>query len=169
MDIFEAIHGRRSIRSYTNKPVSDNDIKKILSAGMSAPSAMNCQTWQFIVIQDEKMRKKAAELNEHAFMAEKSPVSILVCGDKKAEKIPGFWPTDCSACIQNMLLATHALSLGGVWTGIYPSEERMNEYAKAFNLPTHVKPHSLIVIGHTNKVKEPKDDYDETKIHHNTW
>lgn len=169
MDLFQAIHGRRSIRSYTDEKVSKEDLKKILSAGMSAPSAMDCQTWRFVVLETEEARKKAASLNEYAFMAEKAPLSILVCGDEDVEKIPGYWPVDCSACIQNMLLATHALGLGGVWTGIYPSEERMKSFASAFSLPKNLKPHSLIVIGHPKKTKESKDGYDEDKVRYGVW
>lgn len=169
MDLFQAIHGRRSIRSYTEEKVSKEDLKKILSAGMSAPSAMNCQTWRFVVLEGEEARKKAASINEYAFMAEKAPLAILVCGDEEAEKIPGYWSTDCSACIQNMLLAAHALGLGGVWTGVYPDETRMKDYAEAFNLPKNLKPHSLVVIGHPKKTKEPKDDYDEEKIRYESW
>jgi nitroreductase len=58
MDIFEAIHTRRSIRKFDpDKPVGEDDLGKILAAAMTAPSAGNAQPWHFIVVTDKEKRK----------------------------------------------------------------------------------------------------------------
>ena len=112
MDIFEAIHGRRSIRKYTDEPVSDVDVKKILQAAMVAPSAGNQQRWQFVVVRDRETLERIKDVNPYVPMADHAPLGILVCGDVSLEKHPGFWVQDCSAAVQNLLLAVHGLGLG---------------------------------------------------------
>ena len=60
MEFLDIIHKRRSIRNFTDKKISEEDINKILSAGMVAPSAMNKQPWRFILIEDDKLKKEKA-------------------------------------------------------------------------------------------------------------
>ena len=135
MDIFDAIATRRSVRKYTDRPVTDEDIRTVLEAAMMAPSAGNAQPWHFVVVRDAALRARVAELNVYAAMARTAPAGILVCGDLHLEKYPGFWVQDCSAAIQNLLLAAHGLGLGAVWTGIHPVAEREEGFRRTFGLP----------------------------------
>lgn len=166
METIEIIHKRRSIRKFNSLPVSEEEIQTILSAGMTAPSAMNKQPWRFIVITDEAVKKEIVKISKYAQMALQAPVSILVCGDEDVS-FSDYWRVDCSACIQNMLLASCALNIGSVWTGI--DDEMAGGYAKYFNLPKNIKPHSLIVFGHSDLPFEVKDYFDKSKIHNNKW
>ncbi|WP_051309357.1 nitroreductase family protein [Desulfogranum japonicum] len=104
MDIFEALHTRRSIRKYKNQDVPDELVEKILAAAMMAPSAGNQQPWQFIVITDESQKEKMATAHPYVNMVRTAPLAILVCGDLTKEKFNGYWPQDCSASMENMLL-----------------------------------------------------------------
>lgn len=61
MELFDAIHGRKSIRRFKQTPVPDEDIRKILDAGRWAPSANNTQPWSFLVIKDKELLKQMAE------------------------------------------------------------------------------------------------------------
>lgn len=160
------IHKRRSIRNFNNKPISQNDINIILSAGMTSPSAMNKQPWRFIIITDDKIKQEIIKISQYAKMALQSPLSILVCGDTEASFLE-YWKIDCSACIQNMLLASCSLNIGSVWTGI--NDDMQEEYKKLFNLPNNIIPHSLIVFGYSNIPFENRDYFDESKIHNNKW
>ncbi|MFP4310109.1 MAG: nitroreductase family protein [Desulfococcaceae bacterium] len=169
MDVFEAIHGRRSIRKYTDKPVSDADVKKILQAAMIAPSAGNQQPWQFVVVRDRDTLEKIKDVNPYAPMADHAPLGILVCGDVSLEKHPGFWVQDCSAAVQNLLLAVRGLGLGGVWTGIYPLEERVNGFRELFGLPENVIPLAFVVIGHPAQESSVKDRYKEERVRWERW
>jgi nitroreductase len=54
----KVIQDRRSIRDYTDEPVSEEDIKMILETGRQAPSGENAQPWRFIIVRDEKTRNK---------------------------------------------------------------------------------------------------------------
>ena len=151
MDIWDAIHFRRSIRKYGDQHVSEEQVQKLLQAAMMAPSAMNAQPWHFVVIKDRAILAEIGARNPNAEMTKDAPLAILVCADLKLEQAPGFWPQDCSAAVQNLLLAARDAGLGAVWTGVYPLEKRMAGCRKLFNIPDTVFPFAVIPLGY------PKD------------
>lgn len=169
MDLFEAIHTRRSIRKYKDQAVPDEFVKKILAAAMSAPSAGNEQPWEFVVITEKSILLSIPSVHPHAKMAKDAPLAILVCGNLDLEKYPGNWVLDCSAAVQNILLSAHALGLGAVWTGIYPEEDRMKGFSELFSLPASVKPHALIILGYPDQYLPAVDRYKEERVHNDTW
>ncbi|MFW5490558.1 MAG: nitroreductase family protein [Desulfovibrio sp.] len=169
MDTLEAIHTRRSIRKYQDRDVSEELITELLSAAMSAPSAGNAQTWQFVVVRDQGQRQAVAEINQYAAMAPKAPVGVLVCGDLGKEKYPGYWVQDCAAAVQTLLLAAHAKGLGAVWTGIYPTQDRVEKFSVQFNLPENVIPLAYVVLGYPDQDLKPQDRYDAANVHYDRW
>ena len=169
MDALEAIHTRRSIRKYEDKPVPEELVRKVLAAAMSAPSASNTQPWHFVVITDRELLAEIPKVNPYAKMAGEAPLAILVCGDATLELAPGYWVVDCAAAVENLLLAAHALGLGAVWTGIHPREERMNGFRHLFGLPHNVPAHSLIVLGYPAETLPPEDRYQKERVHRDRW
>jgi Nitroreductase len=170
MDILTALHSRRSVRSYNSQKVTEEELKTILAAGMTAPSAGNAQPWHMVVVDDPVLLAQVPSINPYAAMAQKSPVSVLVCGNTTLEKYPGFWVQDCAAAIQNMLLAATSLGIGSVWTGIYPMAERVNKFQELFKLPAHIIPHALLVFGHVDDPAAAfahKNRYDTAKVSRN--
>ncbi|MDR0676670.1 MAG: nitroreductase family protein [Elusimicrobiota bacterium] len=171
MNVIDAIFSRRSIRKFKDITIAEKDIKIILSAGMSAPSGYNAQTWRFVILDHSKegVSKKIAAINPYASMAQTAPMSILVCGTK-AENVPiDFWVVDCSACIQNMLLAAYSLGIGSLWTGIYPIEDRMKAFSEFCKLPQNIFAHSLIILGYADEAKPRKEIYNENFVHYDFW
>ncbi|MCK5158245.1 MAG: nitroreductase family protein, partial [Candidatus Heimdallarchaeota archaeon] len=77
MDALELLKSRRSIRKYKSTPVEDEKIEKCIEAARWAPSASNKQPWEFIIVKDEKMRKKFAELHPYAKFVAESPVVFV--------------------------------------------------------------------------------------------
>ena len=138
-----AILRRRSIRKYTQDVISDNIIKKLLEAGMSAPSAGNQRPWHFVVIKGRETLVKLADASPYSKMTKDAPVAILVCGDLELEAHGGYWIQDCSAATQNILLAAHDQGLGAVWVGVYPTEDNVQGLKKLLNLPESIIPLSL--------------------------
>jgi nitroreductase len=169
MDTIECIKTRRSIRKFKSRSVSGKLVRKILDAGMSAPSAGNMQPWHFIVITDLKIKEEISKFSPNAPMAKAASVIIMVCGETKEEKYSGYWVMDCSAAVENMLLACHSLKLGAVWTGIYPRKERISIFINHFNLPDHIIPLCLINIGYPDQKLSKENRFKEEKIHYNIW
>ncbi len=169
MDAMENILSRRSIRRYTAEPVSEETIKQLLEAAMSAPSANNRQPWQFVVIDDRELLDAITEVHRYAQMLKEAPLAILVCGDLQRAKRQGYWVQDCSAATENLLLAAHALGLGAVWLGVYPNEQRLVGVRHLLRLPEQLEPFSLISIGHPAEQKPPSARYDVERVHRNQW
>lgn len=169
MDLLEAIHTRRSIRKFEDKPVDAEARHALLEAAMTAPSAGNAQPWHYVVIEDRELLDKVPEFHQYAAMCRTAPMAIAVCAELALEKYPGYWVQDCSAAVQNILLAAHGLGLGAVWTGIYPDQARMEGLSKLVGLPEGVVPLALIPIGHPAQPSDRKDRYREDRVHLNTW
>lgn len=169
MNVIEGILKRRSIRRFTDKPIEKGDITTLLRAAMMAPTARNCQEWEFIVVQDKNTLHKITTVHPYAQMLKEAACAIMVCGNTKKEHAPGYWMADCGAATQNILLAATELGIGSVWLGVYPNEERMNALSKMFVLPDYVKPLNVIALGYPDEQKPDIDRFDPEKIHLEKW
>ncbi len=164
-----AIFQRRSIRKYTEQDVSEEIVKKLLSAAMSAPSAGNERPWHFIVVKDSTKLAQLAKVSPYAAMTKNAPLAIVVCSDLTQERFKDFWVQDCSASTQNILLEVTENHLGAVWLGIYPLQERVEYIQKLFSLPEHIIPFSVIPLGHPAQSPDAPDRYDASRVHNESW
>lgn len=161
---------RVSVRRYSDTPVSSEQVSAILHAAMSAPTGVNKQPWEFIVVDDSELLGQLADALPYAKMAAHAPVAIVVCGNKDRflEEVDNvLWEQDLSAASENILLAAHALSLGGVWACIYPHEERMAPVKSILNLPDNMVPFNLIPMGHPLTDHAPMDKWHPDRVHQN--
>jgi nitroreductase len=169
LDTLEAIFTRRSVRDFKADPVSEDDIKVLLRAGMQAPSAKNEQPWHFIIIDDPDLLQAVPDFHPYAKMLMDAPLAILVCSDRKLETKRASWLQDCSAATQNILLAAHAMGLGAVWLGIFPDSDRVFGMQELVKLPKDIRPVSLVAVGHPASQPEPADRFKDERIHRNQW
>lgn len=169
MDALDAIHTRRSIRKYQDRPIEETLLHQCLAAAMSAPSAGNAQPWQFVVLTERRILDRIPELHPHASMARQAHAGVLICGDLAREKYAGYWPIDCAAATQNLLLAAHALGLGAVWCGVHPREERIAAMRSLLALPEGIAPFALVLMGWPAEEAGRRDRFDAARIHHNGW
>ncbi|MDR2860617.1 MAG: nitroreductase family protein [Elusimicrobiota bacterium] len=162
---------RKSVRQYKPEDVKEEDLNYILRAAMSAPTAANHRTWQFIVVKDKTMHKKISEIHPYAQFILNAPLAIIVVGDEEAALggIGGYFPQDCAAATENILLASFAKGYGAVWCGIYSDIQRQKDFEKLFNLPKNITAFSLVVIGKSADNNPPKDGWDPSKIKYETW
>lgn len=163
---------RTSIRAYQDKAVEADKIETLLRAGMAAPSAVNRQPWHFIVVTDKQQLSALAKANPNAGIAAKAPLAIVVCGDmNKALEGGGrdFWIQDASAASENILLSAHALGLGAVWTGTYPSKDHCAKVAKVLKLPDYIIPLNTIVIGYPAENPTPKEKFTQDNISYDVF
>ncbi len=167
------IFRRASVRKYTDQLVTEEQIEMLMKAAMAAPSAKNCQPWEFIVVQNKETFKRIMEYHPYSSMLKEAALAIIVCAntEKESPDLKGldFWIQDCSASTQNILLQAAEMGLGGVWLGVYPKDKLVEETKKLFNLPKNIIPFSIISIGYPAQEIIPKDKFDKTKIHYEKW
>lgn len=165
-EIMEHILARRSIRRFTDEPVSPDDIRRLLEAAMAAPSATNRRPWAFVVVTDAEVQARLR--SGLIFGRYVAPLSIVVCGDmRRAWPGPGrdFWVQDCSAATQNILLAATGLGLGAVWVGVHPITPLRWHVARVLGLPRRMRPLAVVHVGHPAITKPPRTQYDEAAVH----
>ncbi len=150
MDVFEAIRGRRSVRRFKPDPVPDEDLEKILEAGIWAPSAGNLQPWEFIVVRDARTRDALCDAAYGQEWVREAPVVIVVCANTMRSAayygergMTLYCIQDTAAAIQNMLLAAYALGYGTCWIGAFSEEE----VRRILGIPEHIRPVALIPLG----------------------
>jgi nitroreductase/dienelactone hydrolase len=171
-DALQTIMTRTSIRQYTNQPVTKETVEKLLRAGMAAPTAVNAQPWHFVAITDKAKLAELAGTNRRGGMIKQAALAIVVCGDMdKAMKGKGqeYWIQDCSAATENILLAAHALSLGAVWTGLHPMEDRVSAVKQVLKIPETMTPLCTIVIGYPAENPTPKDKWKPENVSYNEF
>lgn len=165
--VLDNIATRTSVRDYEARPVEKEKIEKMLRAAMAAPTAMNKQPWHFVVVDQRNVLDALAGTNPYAKMLKKAPLAIVVCGNTD-KMIEGggrdFWIQDASAATENLLLAAHAMGLGAVWTGAYPSEERCISISKVLSLSDNLVPLNMIVVGYPAEHPQPKQKFKEENI-----
>jgi nitroreductase len=169
METFDAIMTRRSVRDFRPDPIGDEEIEKLLRAGMQAPSARNERPWHFVVIDDPEVLHKIPEFHRNAQMLKYAPLAILVCSDRKLESKRATWIQDCAAATENILLAAHGLGLGGVWLGVFPDADRVHGMQELLGMPKDIRPVSMVAIGHPALKPEPVSRFDRKRIHLNQW
>ena len=172
MDAIKCIMTRRSVRKYSDKKVSDSTVTKLLECAMQAPSAVNEQPWEFIVVKDKELLKKIPSLSFYAGMAPSAQLAIIICMNKKKETLfaKDYSIQDCSAATENLLLAAHALGLGAVWTGIKPDEiKKVEGIQNLFNIPSYVIPLCIIPIGYPAEKSKPAKRFKKERVHKDLW
>lgn len=173
MEPLEAILERRSARNFTEQHISEEDLRKILSAGMSGPTAVNARDWSFLVVRDKSTLNKMADGNGGpAEPLRKADLGILICGDMERafERAPDFWIIDAAIAAENMILAAHGLGIGSVWLGTWPVMDKVQRQAELFQLPKHIVPHSIVAFGYpAGPYPEKKPDYEDDRVHFEKW
>lgn len=171
--VLENIFARKSVRSYTDQPVSREQLDTLVRAAMAAPSGRDMRPWKFVVVDDAAVMDSLSRQLPYAKMLQEAAAAIVVCGDMSIVDKSGNpsvnWQFDCSAATQNLLLAAEAMGLGAVWTGVHPYEDRLAAVKRALILPDYIIPLNVIPIGYPKGEALPKDKYAAENIHYNGW
>ncbi|QZT37265.1 nitroreductase family protein [Halosquirtibacter xylanolyticus] len=171
-NVLTTILERVSVRSFKEDKVPREDLELMIKAGMAAPSAVNKQPWEFIIVDSSALLFELGSFLPYAKMTKFAPAAIVVCGNQK-NMLDGweesFWVQDCSAATQNILLTVESLSYGAVWTAIYPDMTRIHIVKRILDLPHHIIPLNVIPIGIPEQNYNHKDKFDPSKIHYNRW
>ena len=147
MDTFEAIEKRRSVRSYTDQPVEDEKLGKVLEAGRLAPSANNRQEWKFVVVRDRALRARLVEAARGQKFVGEAPVVIAACAVEHEHIMACGHPChllDVAIALDHMSLAARALGLGTCWIGAFDQDA----VREILDIPDDVEVIELMPLGY---------------------
>jgi nitroreductase len=147
MDAIELIKTRRSVREYSEKPISRDCLEMIVDAARFAPTARNVQPWEFVVVTEKEALRKIAEIAEHGKFIVNAAASILVFS-----KDTKYFLEDCSAATQNAMLAAADLGIGSCWVA-GDKKSYAGEFNLLFGVPINLKLVSIIALGYPSAAK----------------
>jgi nitroreductase len=164
MDVFEAMQGRRSVRRFSDRPVDDATLERVLEAARQAPSWANTQCWRFVVVRDPQTRQRIAEATPEGNPARKAlaqaPVVVCACAQTavsgyfkgRASTALGDWfMFDLGLAVAQLTLAAHALGLGTVHVGLI-DVQRVGEI---LGLPADVRFVEALPLGYPDHQPKP--------------
>jgi nitroreductase len=167
----DLIFGRRSIRIYAPGEIDGAIVTRLLEAAMAAPSAMTKDPWRFIVVREPASLRTMSEALPGGKMLITATLAIVVCGDLEAafESQLSFLLQDCSAAIENLLLAAHGLGLGACWVGVHPSEAAIRQLKNLFGLPPTVLPIAVVSLGWPGEEPGARTRFAARNVHREKW
>lgn len=168
MSILQAIRDRHSIRAYQPRAeVSDAHIHDLLEAAMLAPSACNARPWEFFVVRTPALLDALSAAHPHGRMLATASLAIVVCAKPDAQSgiSEGFYPQDCAAATENMLLQATSLGLGTCWCGVYPHDHLISMARELLCVPDALIPFNIIAVGVPEKTAPARGKYEEERVH----
>lgn len=166
MEVKDALLRRRSVRKFTDEPVSEEQISELLHAAMSGPSACNKRPWEFYVITNGEVLEELRTASK--FSGISAPLAIVVCGNLGRAlpmQLADYWIQDCSAATENILLRATDLGLGTVWCGMHPQKRPEEKVRALLGLDEKQIPLNIIYIGHPAEEPEARDQYEQERVH----
>lgn len=173
--MIEAIAKRKSVRSFREETVESAKVEALLRAAMRAPSGINHQPWEFLVVDSAEMLTALKNWNPRGKALQSAPLVIVVLEKQIPFRVENDlgWLTaqDLAACTENILLQAVEEGLGAVWMGVGPGTSGQAKLAKLLGLPEAVLPFSMIAVGYPAEDAdlEAPDRFDPTRIHYNTY
>ena len=163
--MMSSIFHRISVRKFEDRPIEKEKIVQVLKAGMQAPSACNQQPWEFYVVTDKEKIQELSTATPYSKCAAGAPVVIVPVYRTEGLVAPSYAEIDLSIAQQNIWLETDALGLGGVWFGIAPVEEHMEEIHSLLELPENVKVFSMFALGYPAETRPQQNRFAPERIH----
>ncbi len=164
-EVINNILTRRSIREFTDKPVSKEDIELLIKAGMYAPSGMNKQTWNFIgIINKAKIKELAAVVGKvtgrdnYNFY---NPTALIIVSNENDSK----WGVEDNSCaLQNIFLAAHSMDIGSVWINQLSAGNcdapELREMLESLGVPNNHAVYGIAALGYS--ANQPKGIVEKT-------
>ena len=161
----EIIENRRSIRKYkADKPVTREQLDQLLKAAMLAPSACNSRPWEFIAITKRDVLDHIVKIHPYAGMCKTASAAVIVVAIPQTGNPEGYYPQDCGAATQNILLEAVSMGLGTCWCGVYPREDRIKAFREYFKIEEPKIPFCVIAVGAPDENPDPRGSFEASKV-----
>ena len=167
----ELIEKRRSIRRFTQEPVNQQQIKKLVEAALRSPSSRGLNPWEFVFVTDRHLLERLSTAKPHgaSFLAG-AALGIVVCGNPEVSDV---WVEDTAIASIYLHLAATSLGLGSCWIQIRKRKHKDEAPAEAFvadllQIPAPMRVESIIAVGHPAETKSshPRESLLDHKIHY---
>lgn len=169
----DAIFARRSIRKFTDEPLTDAQIERLLRAGMAAACAKGSQNRLFFVSKGQGSLPTLIQVHPNAFALKTATAAITVCADLRVaaqvDPLNTWWVQDCAAALENILVEAAGLGLGGLWIGVHPDPKRVVSVQSDLAAPRYIVPLGVAALGHPAKEKAPTDRFEADKVFYSTY
>ena len=139
MEVYEAVRTALAVRSYQDKPVPAEVIRRIVEAGQLTGSSMNLQPWHFIVVENRDTLRQMAPLARSGPYIAQAPLAIAVVVENTR-----FGVSDGSRAIQSMILTAWSEGVGSNWVGFMG----MDEVKKLLAIPDNLELLAVISFGY---------------------
>lgn len=171
MEFFQVVSERYSYRGkFIEEAVPESDLKKIVQTGLDAPSGKNLQTTQFVIINEEEKINELRKILPDKLAVATGNAFIACIIDKEPELViddQHFQLEDCSAAVENMLLAITALGYASVWLdGVLRRNNISEQIGKLINCPESKKVQILLPVG---KPFSPGPRKEKMKFEERVW
>jgi nitroreductase len=159
------VENRRSIRKFQpDQPVTREQLEKLLEAAMTAPSACNTRPWEFIAVTKRETLDEIVRVHPYAGMCATATAAIIVVALPQTEGPVGYFPQDCAAATQNILLEAVSLGLGACWCGVYPRENHIAAIRALFNIREPKIPFNVIALGAPAESPPKRGFFEASKV-----
>lgn len=142
MDIYEAIEKRRSVRKYRKDPIPRGVLERLVRAGALAPTGGNQQGWVFVAVDDPDVKAKVAHIAKYGRYIADAGACVAVFCDRQAMCLL----EDCSAAVENIMLAATAEGLGSCWVGSFRNDNS-EPVGKLLGCPPSHELAALVAVG----------------------
>lgn len=153
MGLLPEIENRVSAREFTDQPVAEDQLSRILEAGRLAPSAKNRQTWRFVVITDAELRSRIRDAAFGQDYVAQAPVVIALCTTNIEYRMPNgqlSYPVDLSIAASFMMLQAAHEGLGSCMVTTFREED----VKSILTVPYSMRVVMLLVVGHAQGTPE---------------
>ncbi|MDO5562230.1 MAG: nitroreductase family protein [Synergistaceae bacterium] len=168
----ENILSRRSVRKYDESRVVDQKtIETLIECASAAPSAHNLRPCHFIIITDRQVLCRLSEEHPFGKMLATAAFAVAVCGETQREAaLLDYWEEDCSAAMENLLLAANAVGLASVWLGVRHGPNGLEAKMKGLlEVPGNIAMLGIASIGYPVVTVDPHKGIAPTSLHANKW
>jgi nitroreductase len=159
MDIFTAIEKRHSYRGmFTSKQVARDDLKKIVNAGLQAPSGCNAQTTSFVIVDEPELISRIGAVVDKPTVRDAKAIIVCIVDHREVYQCMSFCAEDYAAAVENMLLAITALGYATVWLdGALRMEGRAQKLAELLGVAKDMEVRVILPIGEPKEKCAPRE------------
>lgn len=167
MELIEGLHTRRAVRAFTDRQVEPESVKELIRSAIQAPSAMNCQPWSFVVLQDRALLGRLSDRAKDLLL-EREPLGRMPPDMKQMLADPGYslfhgagtlivilahpqgrhpdW--DCCLAAENLMLAAHASGLATCPIGLSWPVFELPEVRHELGIPDDYQVILPVIVGY---------------------